>query len=132
VASAPAMTSQGPEVCVVVATRNRAERLRLLLDSLRSQSLPRSAFEVVVVDDGSTDGTPGVLGEEAARGELPLRVIRQDRSAGVAGARNAGWRAGGGRLVAFVDDDCVADPGWLAAGLAAARDSDGLALVQGR
>ena len=52
---------RSPEIAVVVATRNRAEYLERLLAGLRRQTLPPSRFEVVVVDDGSTDTTPSVL-----------------------------------------------------------------------
>src|SRR3954447_321816 len=82
-----------PAVSVVVATHNRADRLRALLASLRAQALDRDRFEVVVVDDGSDDATAAVLGEEGRRGEVDLRVIRQDPPAGPAVARDAGWRA---------------------------------------
>lgn len=118
-------------VTVVFATRNRADRLPALLDSLRAQSIGTAAFEVVAVDDGSADATMAVLEEASARGDLALQVVHHDRSRGPAAARNAGWRAGRGALVAFIDDDCVADPGWLAAGIAA-WEGDPERFVQGR
>jgi glycosyltransferase involved in cell wall biosynthesis len=113
-----------PEVAVVVATRNRAARLRALLDSLAAQE--GVAHEVVVVDDASTDETPGLLAERNG-----IRVLRNDRPLGPATARNAGWRASSAPLIAFVDDDCVADPGWLAALVEAHRRKPG-AFIQGR
>ena len=117
-----------PEVSVVVSTRNRAERLRALLDSLREQSFD-GRFEVVVVDDGSTDHTPDVLRESAAG--LDLRTIRRERSGGPAVGREEGWRAAAAPLIAFTDDDVVASREWLAEGVRAAREHPG-ALVQGR
>lgn len=123
--------SAQPEISVVVSTRDRAERLAQLLESMRGQSLDRSAFELVVVDNGSDDSTPAVLERERQRGDLPLQVLTRERGDGPAAARNDGWRAARGALVAFTDDDCRADPGWLAALRDAARANPG-AIVQGR
>lgn len=103
------------ELAVVVATRDRAERLRALLDSLAAQE---ADLDVVVVDDGSVDGTPAVL--EGA--PLPVRAIRIDHSRGPAAARNAGWRAASAALIAFTDDDCVVQPGWARALCSAAAE----------
>jgi GT2 family glycosyltransferase len=115
--------TRAPAVSVVVATRNRAARLRVLLDSLAAQEGPR--FETIVVDDASDDDTPHVLERSGVRG------MRMDARSGPGAARNAGWRAGSGGLVAFIDDDCVAQPGWLAS-LHAAHARDAEAIVQGR
>lgn len=118
----------GLDAVAVVATHGRARRLRALLDSLAGQR--GVAYEVVVVDDGSRDETPAVLRD--ARGRLPLRAIRHEAPAGPAAARNAGWRAApAAPLVAFIDDDCIAEPDWLAA-LAAAHRRDPGAVIQGR
>jgi glycosyltransferase involved in cell wall biosynthesis len=104
------------KVAVVVATRNRAGQLAELLTALRAQSLPPA--EVVVVDDASDDDTAQVLAGETERSDLPLRVLRREQPAGPATAREAGWRATAAELVAFTDDDCIPDPGWVAAGVA--------------
>ena len=117
------MTEPPPEASAVVATRNRAARLRALLDSLAGQQGVR--HEVIVVDDGSTDDTPDVVAKAG------VRSIRHEQPLGPAAARNAGWRAARGPLVCFVDDDCVAEPGWLAAMLAAHREQP-QAVIQGR
>lgn len=107
------------EISVVIATRNRADRLAEALDSLARQTLESERFEVIVTDDGSTDGTPELLAEELERRRFPLRVLRHETPAGPSRARNAAWRAAEAPLVAFTDDDCVADIRWLKAGLAA-------------
>jgi glycosyltransferase involved in cell wall biosynthesis len=115
-------------VSVVVATHNRAGRLAALLASLRAQTLPRDEFEVIVVDDASSDD--GAT-RRALEAEPDIRVIHRERSQGPAAARNAGWRAARAPLVAFTDDDCRTDPGWLAAHVATADAHPG-AIVQGR
>jgi glycosyltransferase involved in cell wall biosynthesis len=111
--------SEAHEVAVVVATRNRCSRLQALLGSLRAQTLAPHRFEVIVVDDASTDETPRLLATEAGRDGIALRHVRHERSAGPAVSRNDGWTATRAPLVAFIDDDCVAETGWLDAGLAA-------------
>jgi len=119
----------GPDVSIVVATRNRARRLRALLESLAAQRDAR--FEVIVVVDGSTDDTDAVVAAAASDG-MALSAIRLEGDGrGPATARNVGWRRAGAPLVAFIDDDCVADGRWLAELLAAHRVAPG-ALVQGR
>jgi GT2 family glycosyltransferase len=120
------------EIAVVVPTHARALRLRWLLDALEQQTLERDRFEVVVVDDASADGgrTAATLERFAGRGRLALRVLRRERSAGPATARNAGWRSTTAPLVAFTDDDCRPAPDWLERLLDAARRHPG-AIVQG-
>ncbi len=120
-----------PDVSVIVATFNRAERLRRLLDGLRRQTHGLNRFEVLIVDDASTDDTPSILERERQRGELLLEVISGRSRTGPARARDAGWRAAAGSVIAFTDDDCVPDPDWLAAGLRACSRNRG-AIVQGR
>lgn len=119
-----------PDITVVVATRQRARRLEALLASLREQDLPTERFEVIVVDDGSSDATPAVLAAEQQRGRLALSVLRHCGGGGPGAVRNTGWPAARGALVAFTDDDCEADPRWLAALLKAWSRSE-LEFLQG-
>jgi GT2 family glycosyltransferase len=121
------MSPSRPEVAAVVATRNRAARLEVLLHSLARQE--GAAVEAVVVDDGSTDHTAQVV-QRGAPG-LQLRALRHEESRGPAAARNAGWQASKAPIVAFLDDDVAADPGWAAGYVAAARSRPG-AVLQGR
>jgi GT2 family glycosyltransferase len=101
-------------ISVVVPTCNRAPRLLRLLDALARQSITEP-FEVVVADDHSADDT--VARARLAAPSLPfdLVVVVSDVNTGPGGARNRGWQVAGGELIVFVDDDCVPDPGWLAA-----------------
>jgi glycosyltransferase involved in cell wall biosynthesis len=120
-----------PLVSVVVSTCNRPARLTRLLASLRAQTLAADAFEVVVVDDGSGPETRAVIESEASRPGVTVRTVRHERSRGPGAGRNSGWRAAHAPLVAFTDDDCVADRSWLSAALAvSATEPD--AIVQGR
>ncbi len=104
-----------PRASVVVCTYNRADRLAPCLESLAAQTVTAGEFEIIVVDDGSTDDTPSICARFA---HLPhLRVIRQP-NAGLGAARERGWRAGSAPVVAFLDDDAEAPPDWLALALA--------------
>lgn len=106
------------EISAIVPTRNRADLLPMVLDALRTQSLARSQFEVIVVDDGSTDNTQKVLKKFAD--DLPLRVFRQNH-AGIAAAKNLGIFASRSPVLLFLDDDDVADHDLLAAHVATHR-----------
>jgi glycosyltransferase involved in cell wall biosynthesis len=116
-------------ISVVVPTRDRSQMLEALLESMARQTLDPSRFEVIVVDDGSADGTPALLERMAGDAPYELRVLRQSGS-GPASARNQGWREASSRLIAFTDDDCVATPTWLQQIAEAASDRPG-AIVQG-
>ena len=122
------------DVSVVVATFQRADRLPLLVAGIAGQvepgGLDPARIELIVIDDASSDDTQAVLAELAAHTPFALRAIRLDANQGPSAARNRGWRAAGSPVVAFTDDDCVPQPGWLAAllaGIAAGND-----IVQGR
>jgi len=131
-ASGPTASPEAPlSVSVVVSTYNRPARLARLLDSLQEQTLSSSAFEVVVVDNGSGPDTAALLSDHLNLGRLELNVVRHERTKGPAGGRNAGWRIAHAPLIAFTDDDCVADPDWLGAALQAAAAHPG-AILQGR
>ena len=120
-----------PRISVVVASRDRRERLGALLASLRAQTLAPSEFEVIVVDDGSADGTGAWLAEQAGRSEYRLEPIAGGPSGGPARARNAGWRRASAPVVAFTDDDCEPAPDWLERLLERAAAEPG-AVIQGR
>ena len=113
-------------VTVVVPTFRRPQQLRSCLEALAAQTFPEP-WEVVVVDDGSPQ--PFSAADLPAADRLALRVIRQE-NAGPAAARNRGVREARGELVAFTDDDCRPEPGWLGTLVDAVRQRPG-ALVGG-
>jgi glycosyltransferase involved in cell wall biosynthesis len=115
-----------PCVSVIVPVRDRKEMLGRLLDGLRAQRY--RDFEVVVVDDGSTDGS-GEQARGAAIDGFHVRVLRTP-GVGAVEARRRGVEASSAPFLAFTDSDCVPDPEWLENGLAAFRE--GVDLVQGR
>jgi glycosyltransferase involved in cell wall biosynthesis len=119
-----------PRVTVAVSTHNRAALLPRLVEALERQTLPRDSFELIVVDDGSTDDTPQVLEQLATSSGVDVRFIRLTENAGQAGGRNVAWRAARGSIVAFTDDDCAPTPAWLEAGLA--EIGRGVGIVVGR
>ena len=95
---------------VVLRSHNEAARLRLVLASLEGQP---GLDEVVVVDDGSADGTADTLADASRR--LPLRVVRHEVAQGRSAAANAGAGAASGDIVIFIDGDMLAGPGLVAA-----------------
>ena len=103
-------------VSVVVPTFNRWDGLEMTLRALGDQTVSRSDLEIVVVSDGSTDGTDEHL--TAGRSPVPVTFVAQSNQ-GPAAARNAGVAASHGDLIVFIDDDVVAEPGCIAAHLAA-------------
>ncbi len=104
-------------VSVVVPARNEEPRIGACLRALLAQDYPRDAYEVIVVDDGSTDRTA----EVAER--FGVTVLRQPYRGGAA-ARNLGVVHARGELVAFTDADCIALRGWLSALVAAFEDPE--------
>lgn len=119
-----------PDCSVIIPTRDRAGMLAQCLDALAHVRFPRGDFEVIVVDNGSRDDTGRRVAAEIARGRLPLRMIAEPRE-GPSSARNSGVTGAAGKLVVFLDDDALVDPGWLDAFARAAAEHP-RAPLQGR
>lgn len=102
------MTS--PLFSVIIPTFDRPQPLAACLDALAATTLPPSAYEVIVVDDGGAIDPAPVVARLAPR--LPVRLLAQPHR-GPAAARNTGVAAAHGHLLAFTDDDCLPSPTWL-------------------
>jgi len=104
---------KSPVISVVVCTHNRAGLLRLALESLVCQMLEADRYEIIVVDNRSTDDTKEVVAAcQAASTSHRIRLIHEPQL-GLGYARNTGWQHGCGDYVAFMDDDAKADACWL-------------------
>jgi glycosyltransferase involved in cell wall biosynthesis len=108
-----AALDETPLVSVILPTHNRSHLLQRAIESVRSQVYP--SWEVVVVDDGSTDDTPTVV--ERLRCELDEGRVQAVRipPSGVCAARNRGLALAKGSLIAYLDDDNLMHPLWLKA-----------------
>jgi len=117
-----------PDISVVLATYNRAALLPRAIASVLAQDLEGAGarFELIVVDDASTDGTPVYL---ATLADPRIRVFRAERNLGPSGARNRGLDAARGELVAFLDSDDLYRAGRLALPLDAFAADAGLVCV---
>ncbi len=102
----------GISISVIICTHNRAELLRKALESIVNQDFPKEHYEILVVDNASTDHTKEVA--KAFLGAANLRYVYEGRL-GLCIARNSGWQAARGEYVAYFDDDAIALPGWLSA-----------------
>mgnify|MGYP001328663425 CR=1 FL=1 len=117
-----------PSISVVTATYRRAHLLARLVSAIEGQ-LGAGPVELVIVDDASPDETTAELQRLAEVAGVTLVPLRLPHNSGPATARNVGWRTARGALIAFTDDDCVPQPGWLAALVAGLVEAD---VVQGR
>lgn len=121
-------TSKGESmvrVSAIVPTCRRPALLERCLTALLAQDLCPSLYEVIVADDAACETTRRQVEAWACRARAcghRVRYVSITGTHGPAAARNAGWRAAQGDILAFTDDDCVPAPGWLRAGHAAFRD----------
>jgi glycosyltransferase involved in cell wall biosynthesis len=112
-------------VSVVVPTYRRDDLLDRCLAALAAQQFPPCAYEIIVADDAAACETERLVASWAMRAACAVRYLPVTGPHGPAAARNRGWRAARGEIVAFTDDDCLPDPCWLRAGAAAFCDHDG-------
>jgi glycosyltransferase involved in cell wall biosynthesis len=118
-----------PEISLVICTRNRCSQLEQCLQSLEKLRFDR-LWEVVVVDNGSTDATAACLEQAVQRATLTLVAAHEARP-GLSFARNRGISTASGRLIAFTDDDCYPAPDYLAR-VVACFDQEDISFLGGR
>jgi glycosyltransferase involved in cell wall biosynthesis len=107
-----AVSKPTPLISVVLCTRNRADLLDKAIASVVAQDFPSECYEIVIVDNGSSDHTRQIADRYAERPNI--RYILEEQ-VGLCVARNTGWQAASASYVALFDDDAIARPGWLAA-----------------
>lgn len=115
-----------PLVSVIIPVWNARGLIRRCLDALQSQTIPSNEFEIIVVDNGSTDGTV-----EAALSVPGVTVLVEHRPGSYA-ARNRGLAHARGIYVAFTDADCLPAPDWLDMAIAAAGQHPDAGVLAGR
>ena len=102
---------------VVVPTYQRPDLLGRCLEALTTQHFDPEGYEVLVADDAASPATRRQVEAFAAGARTAVGYLPVTGRHGPAAARNVGWRAARGELVAFTDDDCLPDPAWLASGV---------------
>lgn len=106
------MSSDHIVASIVIPTYNRCQSLAHTLHCLNEQTFPADNFEVIVVDDGSTDGTYSFIDALGPQMRYTLRVERRQRT-GPGQARNWGLTLAKGQVVLFIDSDCEPEQTWV-------------------
>lgn len=99
------------EISVIVPTFNKYQELLLTLHSLECQRFDKKRFEVIIVDDGSTDQTPSIINNHIFSFEL--KYIRSNRNIGRASMRNIGIQNASGRIIVFLDAEIIVKPDFI-------------------
>jgi GT2 family glycosyltransferase len=120
-----------PAISVIVATCNRAGKLARCLERLLAMDTGRLAWELICVDNNSSDQTRKLVESFARRAAVPLLYVFEGVQ-GLGAARNAGLRRARGGIIAMTDDDCLVAADWLAAIWREFQGDPALALLGGR
>ena len=102
--------SKNPLISVIIPVKNNPVGITLLLESLKKQTLSKNQFEIIVVDNGSTDHTREVIEQFSVK-------LFTKKTPGSYSARNLGIKKAKGRYVVFTDSDCITSPKWLESGV---------------
>jgi len=117
---------------VIIPTRNRAGTLDQTVRSLWRQTIDPRRFEIVVIDNASTDDTAQCVERLGATSPVRLRYHRLETDRGPAGARNQGARLATGAAFLFLDSDVELDPGWIAGAVGYLERNPGTGIVAGK
>ncbi|MBN1259730.1 MAG: glycosyltransferase [Anaerolineae bacterium] len=107
-----------PDISIIIPAYQAGDIIGMCVSALNQQTFPRDRYEILVVDDASTDSTPAAAAE--AGSDRVLTIAHQ----GPSGARNAGVAAALGEIVLFTDADCIPGPEWIARMTAPFADPD--------
>ena len=99
------------EFSIIVCTYNRASMLADCIDSLLNQTADKNRFEIIIVDNNSTDNTEEIA-KELVKNHNNIKCFKEP-IAGYSAPRNCGWKNATGNIVAYIDDDEIASPYWL-------------------
>jgi glycosyltransferase involved in cell wall biosynthesis len=100
-------------VSVIIPVYNSSKTLRKNVESLLNQDFPKNLYEIILVDDGSTDGSLDVISDLIDKSPVNLKVVKLKAHKGCFSARNQGLKVSNGEFVAFIDSDMIAFPDWL-------------------
>lgn len=117
------------DISVIICTRNRALQLGEVLTSLADMAPVAAAWELIIVDNGSTDATPAVI--DSFAGRLPVRHV-YEATPGLSNARNRGVAETLGGWIVWTDDDVLVGPGWLKAYAQAIADNPDALVLGGK
>ncbi len=104
-------------ISIIIPAYNEDKNIRKCINSLLLQTYPKDFYEIIVIDNNSTDNTWHIINK------LPVKALQENKKQGPASARNRGIVAAKGDIVAFIDADCIADPDWLANGVKHFKDN---------
>lgn len=127
----PVVPPATKRVSVIIPTRNRAALLAEVLDSLEKQTMCPTCFEVIVVDNCSTDSTAEMMAERQRRGAIDLHYVRQTENRGQIHSRNVGASKARAPILAFTDSDCRTHPNWLESAVKALESNPKAAIACG-
>ena len=112
------MTEEYPSVSAIICTRNRAASLKRCLEAMQALDLAGADFELLIIDNGSSDATRDTADAFIAVAPFAARYLFEPRR-GLSHARNTGIRAARGDILLFTDDDCYVRPDWVRQAIAA-------------
>src|SRR3990170_3006911 len=101
-----------PKISVIVPVYNDAQRIGKCIESLLQQTYPHEKYEVIIIDNGSTDETREVIKK------YPVKLLIEDKIQSSYAARNKGIKNAKGEVIAFTDSDCIPGNDWIERGVA--------------